>query len=370
MYGEKMKQGVTHNTTHKTIHRKKIWYGFVCLALCIALTGCTDKAEEVDPSPSTDAASETATEAVSESANEAVMPRNEAVRRIAETLPEAGKPVEAPGDRTHFSFTEDGKTYEFTETETLWLYNQSVIGGSYDTQFLLDVKGKKVILANPSAEEQENLHLEDWTLVYEDDKVEIFREEEKEKAEEDEKLLLTVYDMLYEVTYWPDLVNKGTITLPRLYEALAQMGTSIVPVTEPTVSDLITAMSANPVFEQYRMAFREGVSYSGFIFCSPKSNEADHENISIFMSIRIPVWEEYATVQIEPIPDFKDRLEETGETFDGHPILVDYTGELKYFVLGDTGTCITVDGMPGENGQNRENYSAREAAYILNMTFE
>ena len=342
----------------------KPWCAIMVLVLCLALAGCGNQATE------TENTADSSTEDVSEAA---VSVRNSNVRRIPEELPEACAPVENPGDRTHFSFNVGDNTYEFTETDNLWMYNQSVIGG-YDTQFLLSIRGNKVVISLPSAQEAEAMNLEetlkDWVSVYSDDNVEIYRKEDTKTVAEEEILLLKVYDMTYQVSYWPKLVNKGTISLEKLYTELAQMGTAIVPVKESSVSDLITAMSATPVLENYRMAFREGVSYSGFVFCSPSSETVAYEDISIYMSVLIPEWGDYATIRIEDVPSYQNRLEDTGETFDGYPVLADYVGELKYFIIGEDGTCVSLEGLPGEAGDSKQNYSPKEAAYIFHIVLE
>lgn len=335
----------------------KRWCYGVSLLLCLALTGCGKEGMDT-----------TDTEVATDTTAEVVVPVGNAdYRRIPETLPEAGVPVENPGTREHFSFVANDKSYVFTETDTLWLYSQSIIA-KYSTRFMLNIKGNKVAIEELDGEQLNTWKPSDYTAVYSDDVVNIYRKEDTGTVTEDEELYLTLYDMTYQVSYWQELVNKRIISLNNLYTALAQMGTAILPAEEnETLSDVITAMGANPVFEDYKMAYREGISYSGFIICSPTSGTASHDDISILMSVKIPEWNTYATVHIEPIPDFQDRLEDTGEVFDGNPILVDYVGELKYFVLGSDGTCIYLDGMLGDAGSNVKNYTAREAAYIFDL---
>ena len=70
---------------------------------------------------------ETGTEEdTTEATTEVVVPTGrEEYRKISEELPERKAPVENPGTREHFSFTVNDKKYVFTETETLWMYNQS-----------------------------------------------------------------------------------------------------------------------------------------------------------------------------------------------------------------------------------------------------
>lgn len=336
---------------------RKQWNLCLGLMLCLALTGCGTDGEEVTES-------ETGTEA----ASEIVVPAgNGDYRRIPETLSDAGPLVENPGTREHFSFVADDKSYIFTETDTLWLYSQSIIA-RYSTQFMLNVKGHKVAIEVPDQEQLDTWKPSDFTVVYSDDVVNIYRKEDTGEVMEEEEMYLTLYDMVYRVSYWQELVNKRIISLNNLYTGLAQMGTAIVPAEEgETLSDVLSAMRMNPVFEEYKMAYREGISYSGFLICSPASGNADHDEISILMSVEVPEWETHATIHIEPIPDYQDRLEDTGETFDGHPIMVDYTGELKYFVLGSDDTCIYLDGMLGSAGSTVKNYTAREAAYIFDL---
>lgn len=335
---------------------QKRWYTLWGLVLCLALAGCSRNkgAEDTD------------TETTREPDTEVILPvGNLDYRKIPETVPEAGTPVENPGSREHFSFVVNDKTYVFTETETLWLYNQSFIA-TYRTQFMLNVKGHKVAIEVP--EESEEWKPEDYTRVYSDDVVNIYRKEDTGEVGEEEEMFLTLYDMTYQVLYWQEPVNKRRISLNNLYTALAQMGTAIVPAEEgETLSDVLGAMRVNPVLDDYKMAYREGISYSGFIICSPASGIASYDETAILMSVRIPEWDTYATVHIERIPDYQERLEDTGETFDGHPILVDYTGELKYFVLGEDGNCIYLDGMLGSPGGTVKNYTAREAAYIFEV---
>lgn len=335
----------------------KRWYWVFGLVFCLTLTGCGNNTTE-------DTESEDTTEAISE----LVLPvGNVDYRKIPEEVPAACTPVENPGTREHFSFVVDDKKYIFTETETLWLYNQSVIH-TFDTQFLLNANGSKVTIALPDTAEANTLNLEEYSSVYSDDVVNIYRKENSNTVTEDEVMYITLYDMVYKVTNWSELVSRRVISFDRLYTGLAQMGTAIVPAEETeTLSDVITAMSVNPVLDDYKMAFREGIPYSGFIFCSPSSGNANHDDISIYMSVKVPEWETFATVHIEPIPDYQERLEETGETFDGHPILVDYTGELKYFVLGENGTCIYLDGVLKNSSNSTKSYSAAEAAYIFEL---
>lgn len=307
-------------------------------------------------------------EATTETTTEVVVPTGrDEYRKIADELPERKAPVENPGTREHFSFTVNDKKYVFTETETLWMYNQSEIS-TCDTQFMLNVKDYKVTIAIPEAQELEGLSLDSWACVYTDDIVSLYRENDSDEVAENEVMYLKLYDMTYRVDYWSELVTKKVISLKDLYTALAQMGTAIVPAGEDeTLSTVIEGLGANPVLDDFKLAYREGVPYSGFIFCSPSSGNANHDSVSILMSIEMPGWEEYATVHIEGIPDYRDRLEDTGETFEEYPVLVDYTGELRYFVLGNDGKCIYLDGMPGQGTGSGKNFTAAEAAYIFRM---
>ncbi|MCM1496629.1 MAG: hypothetical protein NC089_12645 [Bacteroides sp.] len=335
----------------------KQWCYAMGLSLCLLLTGCgSAKSDTTDMEETTDTAAEV------------VVPvGNTDYRRIPETLPEAGIPVVNPGTREHFSFVVNDNTYVFTETDTLWLYSQSIIA-KYSTRFMLNVKGHKVAIEEPEAEFLNTWKPSDYMVVYSDDVVNIYRKKDSGAVTENEEMYLTLYDLTYQVSYWQELVNKRMISLNNLYTALAQMGTAIVPADEKeTLSDVIAAMRVNPVFEDYKMAYREGISYSGFLICSPASGTANHDDISILMSVEIPEWSTYATLHVEPVPDYQERLEDTGEVFDGNSILVDYVGELKYFILSSDGTCIYLDGMPEGTGSTVKSYTAREAAYIFDI---
>lgn len=326
-----------------------------CLFFMVALAGCNEQ-----KLPDLPSAPDETTE---------VMPPvgTAGFRKQLDTLPAVGAPVENPGTRQHFSFTAGDGAFTFTETETLWLYNQSVIGES-DTQFLLNVKGRKVTIVRVKPEETASLSLDQWTSVYTDDIVTIYRETEEKEVKEDECMFLTLYDTTWQVYFWSELVEKRIITLDKLYQELAQMGTAIVPAEEgETLSDVIAAMGVNPVLEEYKLAFREGISYSGFVFCSPSSGLAVYDDLSILISIQVPEWKEYATLHIEKIPNYQDRLEDTGEVFDGHTIWADYTGELKYFILGEDNTCVWLEGLPSTTESDAKSFTAKDAAYIFEL---
>lgn len=339
----------------KLMHCKRWVLVLGCLFLTVITAGCKGQAlpdVQTDPDGTTE-----------------IMPPvgTTGYRRQLDTLPPAGAPAENPGTRQHFSFTAGDKVFTFTETETLWMYNQSVIGES-DTQFLLNVKGRKVTLVRVKPEETATLSLDQWMPVYTDDIVTIYRETEEQGVKEDECMFLTLYDTTWQVYFWSELVEKRIITLDKLYQELAQMGTTVVPAEEgETLSDVITAMGANPVFEGYRLAFRDGMSYSGFLFCSPSSGMADYDDLSVLISVQIPDWNEYAALHIEPVPSYQDRLEDTGETFDGYTIWADYTGELKYFILGEENTCIWLEGFPSTTDSDAKSFTARDAAYIFEL---
>lgn len=328
--------------------------------MCLGVTGCSKQPD------TTINMTEQVTEDVIGTTGEIVLPTsNGNIRTIPDELPKASEAPENPGNREHFSFLAGDNTYVFTETDTLWLYNQSQIT-TCKTQFLLNVKGKKVVIAEPDTTETVNLGA--YTEVYTDDVVTIYRTEDTNQVKEEEEMYLTVYGVTYQVLYWQDLVSNRSITLKKLYESLAQMGTAIQPAEKTeTLSNVITGMGAEPVFEDYTLAFREGITCSGYVFCSPNSSQADYDNVMIFMSMIVPEWNDNAVLTIEKTPDFEERLEDTGETFDGHPILVDYIGELKYFILGEDGTCVTLNGIPGNADTYTKNYSAREAAYIFEL---
>lgn len=332
-----------------------IQLGFVVSILILLLTGCK-AGQEIEETGFE-------TEEEMEASADIILPtENPNYRKIPVELPARTAPEENPGTRARFSFTVNEQKYVFTETETLWVYNQSLIG-DYDTQFMLNVKGNKVVLQISPQEIPET-----WEAVYTDDIITIYRQENSKTVSEDEVMYLTCYDMTYEVRYWSALVKKHSIAFDKLYSELAQMGTAIAPAAEDeTVSDLITAMSAEPVFEGYCMRFWETMTYSSYIICSPSAAAADYDSISILMSVQIPEWEDYAVLHIEPIPDYQERLESTGESFEGYPILVDYTGELRYFILGEQGTCIYLDGMPGQADADAKSYTAKQAAYIFEV---
>lgn len=329
--------------------------GFVVSALMMLLTGCKaeQKIEETG----------FGTEGETEASADIILPTgNPNYRKIPVELPARTEPEENPGTRARFSFTVNEQKYVFTETETFWVYSQSRIG-EYDTQFMLNVKGNKVVLQISAQEIPEA-----WEAVYADDRITIYRQENRKTVSEDEVMYLTCYDMTYEVKYWSALVKKHSITFDKLYSELAQMGTAVVPAAEDeTVSDIITGMSAEPVFEGYCIQFREAMPYSAYFICSPAAATADYDSVSILMSVQIPEWEDYAVLHIEPIPDYQERLESTGESFEGYPILVDYTGELRYFILGENGTCIYLDGMPGQADAAAKSYTAKQAAYIFEV---
>lgn len=335
-----------------------VWLCLIMGMFGLLITGCK-ASKETDATPS-----DGGEEAGAASTMDIIPPSvSQNYRKIPVELPAAVAPAENPGTRARFSFEVNGQKYVFTETQTLWVYNQSLIA-AYDTQFMLNVKGKKVTLQCP----EQAPSLEEWEAVYADDAVTIYRQENTKTVSEEEQMYLTVYDMTYEVKYWSDLVKKRTITLDKLYTELAQMGTAITPASaDETVTDLITGMGAEPVFEDYHVVFREEMPYSAYIICSPSTATADYDAVSMLLSVQMPEWEDYAVLHIEPIPDYQDRLENTGESFDGYPILVDYTGELRYFILGENGGCVYLDGMPGQADSEAKNYTAKQAAYIFEV---
>lgn len=346
----------------------------ICAAvMCLTLAGCgAQVTEDTDNEEQTDT-----TEEITTIPTEVVEPTDLAgYRRIPEELPEFGKKVENPGTREHFSFTEGEETYIFTETETLWLYNQSQIA-ELDTQFLLNINGNKVVLDSLDNSELDVWKAEDYNQVYSDDVVTIYqgrKSGDSEDAgtagvvEDNTPMYLTLYNLTYQVDLWQSLVSKGTISLENLYINLAQMGTAIEPAKSgETLTNVLDGWRNEVVFDNYKLAYREGVPHTGFIFCSPTSEKANHDDISIYMSVNISNWDAYAILHIEAAPDYIDRLEDTGETFDGHPIMADYTGELTYFILGEDGTCIYLEGIPGEAGSSTKSFSAKEAAYIFDL---
>lgn len=333
----------------------------ICLLVCLAVSGC-GKPVETMQSETEETASST------EGTTEMVLPTShDEYRKVLEELPAVQEPAKNPGTREHFSFVENDKTYVFTETENLWLYSQSLTG-TLKTTFVLNEKDYKVVISIPEQEKLAEWKPEEYTSVYKDDSVEIYRQEDTEEVSEEEPMYVSVLDLTYEVTGWQELVNKKVLSLSQLYEDLAQLGTAIVPAEEKeTVSDVLTAMGAVPVFEDYCIAFREDVAYSGYIFCSPNKGNLDYDDVNILLSFVIPEWKDYATICIEDIPDYQDRLEDTGESFDGHPILADYNGELKYFLIGEDGKCIYLYGVPKNTEGYANNFSAKEAAYIFEV---
>lgn len=351
----------------------KRFYLICAAVMCLTLAGCgTQVTEDTDNKEQTDTAEETAS-----IPTEIIEPSDLAgYRQIPEELPETGDKLENPGTREHFSFVENDEVYIFTETETLWLYNQSEIAEP-DTQFLLNINGNKVVLAALDSSELEEWNAEDYNQVYADDVVTIYQgmkigDSEDEgtagAVEDNTPMYLTLYNLTYQVDLWQSLVSKGTVSLATLYTNLAQMGTAIEPAKSgETLSNVLEGFRNESVLDDYKLAYRNGISHTGFIFCSPASETANHDDISIYMSVYISDWDTYAVLHIEGTPDYIERLEDTGETFDGYPIMADYTGELKYFVLGDNGTCIYLEGVPGTAGSSTKSFSAKEAAYIFDL---
>lgn len=333
----------------------------IVLPMCLIVAGCGKPIETIQNDTQE-------TEATTEATTEMVIPTShDEYRRILDELPEMKKPVTNPGTREHFSFTENDVTYVFTETENLWLYNQSVTG-TLKTTFVLNEKDYKVVIAVPEQEKLEAWKPEEYISVYKAESLEIYRQSETDDIDENEQMYVTLYDLTYEVTGWQELVNKNVLSLDDLYEDLAQLETAIVRAEESeTVTDVLTAMGAVPVMDDYCIAFRENVAYSGYFFCSPNKGNLDYDDVDILLSFVIPEWKDYATICIEEIPDYEDRLEDTGETFDGQPILADYDGELKYFLLGENGKCIYLYGVPKNTEGYANNFSAKEAAYIFEL---
>lgn len=346
----------------------------VCaVVMCLALAGCgKQEAEDTDHKEQTDTIAETP-----EIPTEVMEPAELAgYRQIPEELPEPGEKPENPGTRKHFSFTEGDAVYIFTETENLWLYNQSEIA-ELDTQFLLNINGNKVVLDCLGTDESEEWNAENYNQVYSDDVVTIYQGEKTETSEgtvstgnidASTPMYLTLYHLVYQVDLWQNFVNNGTISQATLYTELAQMGTAMEPAqTGETVTSVLDGLRNETVLDDYKLAYRQGVVHTGFIFCSPTSEKANYDDVSIYMSVLIPNWDVYAVIHIEKSPDYIDRLEDTGETFDGHPIMADYTGELKYFILGEDGACIYLEGIPSEAGNSAKSFSAKEAAYIFDL---
>lgn len=298
-------------------------------------------------------------------------------RKISDDMPEKGPSVSNPGTREHFSFTDEERTYVFTETETLWLYNQSLINDLH-TEFMLDVKGNKVTLVPLSAEDKSKVPLSLYQDVYEDEAVKIYRgrimdvndDGEGDSIDEGEPMYLTLYDLVFQVDGWQTLIDQGTITSDSFYQELAQMGTAIQKAgNKETLSNVIDGYRSSPVFEDYCFADREGMTHTGFFYCSPNMNQAQHDSVTVYMSIYLPVWDSYAVLHTEAAPSDVNSLEDTGEEYDGRPILADYAGELKYYLIGEDGSCVYLEGSPGEAGSSDKVYSVKEAAYIFRLVF-
>lgn len=328
--------------------------GMFALGVCILLTGCGQTTSVSDAAMQSEAM---------DSSEEILVPTGKTgYRKLLEELPKPAETVENPGTRQHFTFPYGDTTYVFTETETLWLYNQAKV---YElrTQFLLNVKGHKVGIVLPEEEPE----LDDRVIAYEDDRVTIYRQQEGTVLE-NEEMYLKVYDMVYQIQNWSELVNKRIVNVDKLCQELAQLGTAIEPAQKgESLTDVMSGLRMDPVMEQYVLAYREGISESGFLCCSPSANEADYDKVSIYLSVQVPEWDTYAVLHFEETPDYRERLEDTGEEYDGHPILVDYTGELKYFLIGEDGRCVYLDGVPESNEENVRSYTAKEAAYVFDL---
>ncbi|MBQ8983206.1 MAG: hypothetical protein IJ079_06410 [Lachnospiraceae bacterium] len=325
-------------------------------------------------------------------------------RKISDDMPEKGPSVSNPGTREHFSFTDEDRTYVFTETETLWLYNQSLINDLH-TEFMLNIKGNKVTLVPLSAEDKSKVPLSLYQDVYEDENVKIYRgrimdvNDDGEDAADDssdnsandantsvdsssgetadsgsmdegEPMYLTLYDLVFQVDGWQTVIEQGTISSDSLYQELAQMGTAVQEAgNKETLSNVIDGYRSSPVFEDYCFAYREGMTHTGFFYCSPNSKQAVHDSVTVYMSIYLPDWDSYAVLHAEAVPSDVNSLEDTGEEYDGLPILADYAGELKYYLIGEDGMCVYLEGAPGEAGSSDKVYTVKEAAYIFRLVF-
>ena len=117
----------------------------------------------------------------------------------------------------------------------------------------------------------------------------------------------------------------------------------------------------------FRSAYRKGISHTGFIICSPNNDKSDHDSFSIYMSLGIPNWDTYAIVHMEAAPDFVNRLDKTKESFEDYSIMADYTESLKYFLLGEDGRCIWIEGVPGEAASTSKAFTPKEAKYIFEL---
>ena len=352
-------------------------FKLICvMVLGLILAGCGKNNTEDIQGTDTEAIQDTDTDvATADNTGNVVQPEDLSdYRMIPEELPELGDEPSAPGDRTHFSFVQGDTTYVFTETETLWLYNQSRIA-TMSTQFLLNVNGKKVVIVPLDGEEADSFQASDYEKVYDEEGVKIYqgkklKEDETAKVEADTPMYLTVYDMVYKVDMWQDLVIKGSISSNRLYEGLSQMGTAIEKAgANDSLTDVLTGFRSVPVMDDYKLAYRDGVAYTGFVFCSPNTETVDHDTVAIYISAYVPEWDTYVICHIENQPDYVDRLEDTKETFDGHPIQADYTGELKYFLLGEDGRSMYLEGIPGDGSKSTKSFTAKEAAYLFELLF-
>lgn len=378
----------------------------VGMAVCLMLTGCGNRLDDGMENP--DDHSSDRIEDVRDTISDLSAPNTadsnilepsdlSGYRKISDELPEAGAEVALPGTREHFTFTDEGRTYLFTETETLWLYNQSMIGELH-TEFMLDVKGNKVTLIPLSAEDKTKVQLSQYQNVYEDDAVTIYRGRSMTAGSDDdygdgqpgngttkvglsndngssipedaEPMYLALYDLEYKVDGWQMLVSQGTVAADTLYQELAQMGTAIEPVgADGMISNVLEGYRSRPVFGDYCFAYRQGITHTGFFYCSPNTNQADYDSVSVYMSVYLPDWDAYAILHIEPSPAHIDSLENTGEQYDGNPILADYAGSLKYYLIGEDGRCAYLEGIPGEAGSSDKAYTAKEAAYIYELVF-
>lgn len=371
------------------------------IAAVMGLTGCSnsDNTNPTDTGTSEDVSVSDLSLNTSSDTNVLSPSDLSGYRRISEELPEAGAAVISPGTREHFSFTDEDRTYVFTETENLWLYNQSLISDLH-TEFLLNVKGNKVTLVPLSAEDKSKVQLSMYQDVYEDEGVKIYRgrimnikDDGNEAADdrsdshangdntsgetadtggidEGEPMYLTLYELMYKVDGWQTLIDQGTISSDSLYQELAQMGTAIQTADEKeTLSNVIDGYRSSPVFEDYYFAYREGMTHTGFFYCSPNSKQAVHDSVTIYMSVYLPEWDSYAVLHVEAAPSNVNSLEDSGEEYDGRPILADYAGELKYYLIGEDGRCVYLEGSPGEAGSSDKAYTAKEAAHIYKLIF-
>lgn len=283
---------------------------------------------------------------------------------------------ENPGDQSHFSFSYNGKNYEFTANEETLLYRYKSFmedtdayedqGGIID--LVNKVKNRPSRLMGTAKSEFEDVK-DSSELVYEGENTAIYKYTDADRHWD---YYYVVWDEFVFQIYDYQLLIAAGVTEKDIFDVADRVGDTLKEAeSDISLSAADAVILAKPVFDEYRFAFPPVCKPSYTVTFNVDAGEVGFspERVCVNGVVAMQGMEVYHvlfTFDTDADTSVGENLTDTGQTFADYTIYEDpdgMTGGISYQVmLGEEPVCMTMSSASDE-------FTPAEAVRMLELLF-